>query len=69
MNRLREIRHLKGMVQQELAVKAKVAPGTLTMIERYGYCPGSDMRRRIADVLEMAEEELFDTEGKRAYGN
>jgi len=59
MNRVREVRHLRGMALQELAVKAKVAPGTLTMIERYGYCPGPDMRQRIAEVLGMIKEELF----------
>ena len=69
MNRVREVRHRKGMALQELAVKAKVSPGTLTMIERYGYCPGSDMRRRISDVLVIVEEVLFDAEGKGEYGN
>lgn len=59
MNKVREVRHLRGMALQELAVKAKVAPGTLTMIERYGYCPGLDMRRRIAEVLEVTDTALF----------
>ena len=59
MNRLRKIRHLKGMAQQELAVKAKVGPSMLTMIERYDYCPGPDMRQRIAKVLEVPVSELF----------
>ena len=59
MNPVREVRHLRGMALQELAVKAKVAPGTLTMIERYGYCPGPDMRRRIAEVLGVTDAELF----------
>ena len=35
------------------------ALGTLTMIERYGYCPGPDMRRRIAEVLGVTDAELF----------
>jgi len=59
MNRVREVRHLRGIALQELAVKARVAPGTLTMIERYGYCPGPDMRQRIAEVLGVTDTELF----------
>ena len=61
MNKVREVRHKRQMALQELAVKAKVAPGTLTMIERYGYCPGPNMRQRIAEVLGVTKEELFPT--------
>lgn len=59
MNKVREVRHLMGMAQQELAVRARISPGVLTMIERYHYTPGPDMRRRIAEVLGVTKEELF----------
>ncbi|MFC1916706.1 helix-turn-helix transcriptional regulator [Chloroflexota bacterium] len=59
MNRVREVRLQMGLAQQALAVRARISPGVLTMIERYGYCPGPDMRQRIAEVLGVTKEELF----------
>ncbi len=58
-NRVREVRQRLGLAQQALAVRAKISPGVLTMIERYSYTPGPDMRQRIAEVLRMPKEELF----------
>ncbi len=59
MNRVRETRLRMGLAQQALAVRARISPGVLTMIERYSYTPGPDMRRRIAEVLGVTDAELF----------
>jgi DNA-binding XRE family transcriptional regulator len=59
MNKVREHRHEQGMAMAELAVKAKVSPTTLVMIERYGYIPGPEMRRRIAAALGVAEPDIW----------
>ncbi len=59
MNRVREVRLQMGLAQQALAVRARISPGVLTMIERYHYIPGPDMRRRIAEVLGVIDAELF----------
>lgn len=59
MNKVREVRNRKHMALQELAVKARVAPGMLTMIERYHYIPGPAIRQRISQVLGVADTELF----------
>ena len=58
-NRLRELRKRAGISQQQLAVKARMNPSTLTMIERYGYVPGAEVRLKIAKALKTTESELF----------
>ena len=58
-NRLRELRQRAGISQQQLAVKARMNPSTLTMIERYGYIPGAEVRLKIAKALKTTESELF----------
>ena len=58
-NKVRQVRHQKRMALQELAVKARIGPSSLTMIERYGYSPGANVRQKIAKALNTPESELF----------
>ncbi len=59
MNCVKEARLSLNLAQQGLAVKARVAPGLLVMIERYGYCPSPEVRARISQVLGINERELW----------
>lgn len=58
-NRLRELRLGRGMVLQELAVKAGTSPSMLVAIEKYGHLPGPDLRERIAAALGVAEGAIW----------
>ena len=69
MNRVREVRLQMGLAQQALAVRARISPGVLTMIERYHYTPGPDMRRRIAEALGVTDAELFPSGQKNGTKN
>ncbi len=59
MHALREIRKRKGLSLRALAVRARVSPATLSDIERHGYVPGPETRRRIARALGVREEEIW----------
>lgn len=59
MNNMRGVRLSRSMAQQELAVKAGMNPSSLTAIEKYNYCPTPKTRKKIAEVLGVAEQELW----------
>jgi DNA-binding XRE family transcriptional regulator len=50
-NNLRKLRERRGMSQMELAVRARASQMSILRAEKYGYVPGSDLRRRIAQAL------------------
>ncbi len=58
-NKVREVRRKANMAMQELAVRAGMNPSSLTMIERYNYLPGPEVRGKIAKALDTAEADLF----------
>jgi len=68
INRVREVRLRLGLAQQAVAVKSGVNTSALTMIEKYGYYPGPDVRRRIKDALGVTEAELWPGLGNEIRG-
>ncbi len=58
-NKVHETRLSQEMSQQELAIKAGVAQSMLTGIERYDYCPGLRVRRKIAEALGTTPDEIW----------
>jgi transcriptional regulator with XRE-family HTH domain len=50
-NRLRELRHERGVPLLELAAKARASTATISMIERFDYLPGEALRERLAQAL------------------
>lgn len=59
MNRVKEIRRMKGLTLVELSEKAKISLGYLHFIDA-GYSRISQkLKRRLAEVLGTPVEELF----------
>ena len=59
MNRSRSVRTARGLPLWGLAARAGVSATTLSAIERWGYRPGTDVRRRIAASLGVAVTEIW----------
>lgn len=63
MNRLREIRELKGFKQPGLAALSGIAQSEISRIERLGIPPRSESKRaKLARVLEVSVGRLFPDE-------
>jgi transcriptional regulator with XRE-family HTH domain len=69
MNRVRKFRTERGLPQYTLAVRAGISPAWLSIIERYGHIPGSDIRTRLADALGVSEEALWPMKAGEAVEN
>ena len=63
-NRIREVRERRKMSQSKLARTVGVAEPTLSQVERGQRAPWPKLRRELADVLEIAECDLFPEEVK-----
>ena len=59
MNNLRALRQQSGLPLLGLAAKSKVSTATLSMIERFDYTPGPELRQRIAAVLGQTEDAIW----------
>jgi transcriptional regulator with XRE-family HTH domain len=57
--RLRALRRLKRLTQQELAVNIGISVSMLSSIERGGKYPRLELIKKIAKVLDVSLEELF----------
>jgi putative transcriptional regulator len=66
-NRIRELRALRGMTQQELADQVGVTRQTVIAIEQDKYSPSLETAFRVAIVLGVPFEQCFqyDPRGKR----
>lgn len=64
-NNLRSLRKALGYSLQELAVKAKMAPSTLVMIELYGHEPRPAVRQKLVLALGVNEEQIFPSDGRQ----
>ena len=60
--KLRSARRVRGLRQQDVATLAGVGLRTITRVEQ-GYVPSNDRLLKIAEVLGVAAEDLFITEG------
>jgi len=58
-NNLKELRHQKGLTQEELATNVGVSRQTIISIERYRYKPSLELAMKIARKLEINTEKLF----------
>jgi len=59
VNCLRQLRHAQGLPMYGLAVKASVSPTIISMVERFDYVPGQDVRQRIAAALAVGENDIW----------
>ncbi len=59
MNRLRELRHQRGLAMWALAARSRVQPSQLLGIERHDYLPGRIIRDRIAAALGVPVLEIW----------
>jgi len=62
VNKLKEVRKSRGLAQMGLAVKANISTTTVVAIERYDYTPSPNLRRRIAQALQVDETEIWPEE-------
>lgn len=58
-SQLRSARRARGLAIWGLSVMSGVSPSLLTAIEKWGYVPGVNTRKRIADALGMRVEEIW----------
>ena len=58
-NYLKECRQKAGITQQALQLSARVSIATIVLIERYGYCPSDDVRKRIATAMGVPETKIW----------
>ena len=59
--RLAAARVLAGLTQRELAQRVGTKEIEISRIETCRVCPGTEMKRRIAEVLGKPTFEIFDT--------
>jgi transcriptional regulator with XRE-family HTH domain len=50
-NRLRALRHERGLPLLGLAAKARASTATISAIERFDHLPGPELRERLAQAL------------------
>lgn len=63
-NRIKYLRALHDMTQQELAEKVKCTRQTINSIEKNKYSPSLDLAYRIAETLHTPITEVFLYNGK-----
>ena len=59
-NKLKEIRELNSLTQEQLAQKANVSRQSIISIEKGHYIPTTLLSLKIAAVLHVTVEELFE---------
>lgn len=68
MNQLKKIRELKGLSQFELAKKADITPSDISRIENNKIFAYPGWRARLAEALDIPQNELFPEEGDESDG-
>ncbi|HBT48964.1 MAG TPA: XRE family transcriptional regulator [Caldanaerobacter subterraneus] len=63
VTKLEVIRRQLGLSQKELGYKINQSASTISQIERGFRKPWPKIRKQIAEVLGVAEEELFENDG------
>lgn len=59
-NKIRFWRRYRDMTQMQLAMKIPCAPSTISYYEHGFYDPPQNIRARISEVLQVAQDELFE---------
>lgn len=60
INRIRELRELKGLTQKQLGEKVNVSRQAINAIEKEKYDPSLWLAYDLAQFFELSMEELFD---------
>ncbi|KHF41653.1 helix-turn-helix transcriptional regulator [Halalkalibacter okhensis] len=63
-NRLKELRARDGYNQTTLAKKINVSRQTISLIERGDYAPSVTIALALANLFEVAVEDIFQLEGE-----
>lgn len=66
INHLRELRADRGWSQAELAKRLGVSRQTVNAIETGRYDPSLPLAFRLADIFDMAIEEIFEPDASRS---
>jgi transcriptional regulator with XRE-family HTH domain len=64
MNKIRQIREMKGLNQRQLAEKAHTAQSLISNLEHDRMKPWPKVIRRLSRVLKVSRQELFPEEWK-----
>lgn len=59
INQLKAIRTARKLSVWGLAARAKTSATTVSAIERWNYCPGQNLRQRIASALEVEVSDIW----------
>lgn len=60
MNKIKELRKVRGLTQAQLAVATGVSRKTINTIENGVFNPSTVLALRLAGVLEVAVEDIFE---------
>jgi DNA-binding XRE family transcriptional regulator len=58
-NLLKQVRHRQGLAIYGLSALCGVSPAVISAVERWNYCPGDEVRRRIADALAVSIGDIW----------
>ena len=58
-NQLKAARRARGLAIWGLSVISGVSPSLLTAIEKWGYVPGANTQKRIADALGVQVDDIW----------
>ena len=61
-NQLKAARRTRGLAIWGLSVLSGVSPSLLTAIEKWGYVPSANTRKRIAEALGLQVEDIWTRE-------
>jgi putative transcriptional regulator len=65
INRIKELRKLKRLSQEDLANACEVSRQTINAIENNKYDPGLALAFCLAEILEVSVDELFSYQNRR----
>lgn len=65
INRIKELRKLKKLSQEDLANACEVSRQTINAIENNKYDPSLTLAFCLAEILEVSVDELFSYENRR----
>ena len=58
-NKLKELRELAGMTQEDLAAQARVSRQTIISLEKGKYNPSINLAYKLSRLFDLTIEELF----------
>jgi DNA-binding XRE family transcriptional regulator len=58
-NLLKQVRRRHDLAIYGLSALSKVSPTIISAVERWDYCPSDEVRRRIANALEVSVGDIW----------